>query len=36
LYLLEYRRKGYLQNRFEVAAREAEQDPGILEGVAIT
>jgi hypothetical protein len=33
LYLLEYWRCGYLQNRFEVAARDAEADAGILEGV---
>ncbi|GAA0527321.1 DUF4157 domain-containing protein [Chitinophaga japonensis] len=35
LYLLEHWRRGYWQNRFEVAARRAEDDPGILEGVEI-
>lgn len=35
MYLWEYWRKGYFRNRFEVAARTAEDDPGILEGVKI-
>ncbi|WP_246197583.1 DUF4157 domain-containing protein [Chitinophaga agrisoli] len=35
LYLAEYRRHGYMQNRFEVAARAAEKEPGIVEGVEI-
>jgi hypothetical protein len=33
LYLLEYWRYGYRQNRFEVAAREAEDDEGVVSGV---
>jgi len=33
LYLVEYWRYGYLQNRFEVAAREAENDEGMVRGV---
>jgi hypothetical protein len=33
LYLLEYRRCGYHQNRFEVAAREAERDAGVMTGI---
>ena len=35
LYLMEYRRCGYMNNRFEVAARAAEWEPGIMEGVEI-
>jgi len=33
LYLVEYWRYGYRQNRFEVAAREAENDEGMVTGV---
>lgn len=33
LYLVEYWRYGYRQNRFEVAAREAEDDEGMVAGV---
>jgi hypothetical protein len=33
LYLLEYWRYGYRQNRFEVAARKAENDAGVVSGV---
>ncbi|HEX8313945.1 MAG TPA: DUF4157 domain-containing protein [Flavisolibacter sp.] len=33
LYLLEYTRKGYHNNRFEVEARIAEMGEGDLEGV---
>ena len=33
LYLVEYWRYGYQQNRFEIAAREAENDEGIVTGV---
>lgn len=36
LYLLEYWRYGYRQNRFEVAARAAEEDASILKGVEIS
>jgi hypothetical protein len=35
LYVWEYWRKGYYRNRFEVAARTAEHDPGVMEGVEI-
>lgn len=33
LYLLEYTRRGYYNNRFEVEARVAEDGPGDLTGV---
>jgi len=35
LYLLEYRRCGYYNNRFEVEARLAEKDEEMLTGVEI-
>ena len=34
-YLWECKRVGYYQNRFEVAARAAERDPGILRRISI-
>lgn len=34
-YFQEYLRSGYYMNRFEVAARAAEQDPAILNGIEI-
>jgi hypothetical protein len=34
-YLWECKRVGYYKNRFEVAARKAERDPGILRKVSI-
>jgi len=33
LYLLEHRRKGYVNNRFEIEAREAEAGPANLDGI---
>ena len=35
LYLIESMRKGYINNRFEVEARQMENDDQILSGVAI-
>ncbi|WP_343071013.1 DUF4157 domain-containing protein [Chitinophaga qingshengii] len=34
-YLYQSMRKGYYQNPLEVAARKAEADPGMLEGIEI-
>ncbi|CAL1521584.1 hypothetical protein MMC2321_05379 [Chitinophaga sp. MM2321] len=34
-YLSEYMRNGYYLNRFEVAARESEADPAMLDNVEI-
>ncbi|ASZ09932.1 DUF4157 domain-containing protein [Chitinophaga pendula] len=36
LYFVEWCRKGYYNNHFEIAARAAENDPYILEGIHIT
>ena len=33
LYLLEHQRKGYVNNRFEIEAREAEAGPVNLDGI---
>ncbi|PSL49789.1 hypothetical protein CLV51_1011125 [Chitinophaga niastensis] len=34
-YFLEYLRKGYYHNRFEVAARGSEEDPAMLDDIEI-
>lgn len=34
-YLLDWLRHGYWNNKFEIEAREAEKDPGVMDGVRI-
>ena len=34
-YLWESLRRGYVNNKFEVEARDAERDPGVIDGIHI-